>query len=216
MLRNLFTPGYLKSLVYVAAAMLIAISAHEFAHGLVSYKLGDPTPKRDGRLTLNPFKHLDLWGTICLIFFKVGWAKPVRINTAYYKNKKWGIIMVSLAGPIINYIMAFFSLIVCYLLVEKRMVIGIWFYYVAVFNIGLGTFNLIPIPPLDGSNVLMEICPTVATFYRRIGKYARIILAVCLFAGILSKPLNFISDAILEGMWELICRMFWQEKAFVL
>lgn len=216
MLANIFTLDYLKTLLYAAAAMLVAVSVHEFAHGFVSYKLGDPTPKQDGRLTLNPFKHMDLWGTICLIFFRVGWAKPVRINVARYKNKKLGIIAVSLAGPLINYVMAFLSLMVCYLLVERRMVIGVWFYYVAVLNIGLGTFNLIPIPPLDGSNVLMEIFPGVASLYRKMGKYSRIILAVCLFAGILSKPLNIAGDTILDGMWKLVCKIFWEEKALII
>lgn len=216
MFGHFLTMDYLKSLGYVAIAMLIAVSVHEFAHGMVSYKLGDPTPKLDGRLTLNPFRHMDLWGTICLVLFRVGWAKPVRINTSYYQNKKKGIIAVSLAGPLTNYIVAFLSLLLCYPLLERRMVIGIWFYYVAVLNIGLGTFNLIPIPPLDGSNVLMEICPGVIPFYRRIGKYTRIILAVCLMAGILSRPMNLVNETILDSMWKIVCRIFFREKALIL
>lgn len=80
MIRYLFTLDYLRSLLYTVPAILVAISAHEFAHDYVSYKLGDPTPKMDGRLTLNPFAHLDFWGTICLILFRMGWAKPVRIS----------------------------------------------------------------------------------------------------------------------------------------
>lgn len=79
---------FFQTLIYVAPATLFAVSLHEFAHGYVSYKLGDMTPKYDGRLTLNPFKHLDVWGTLCLLVFHVGWAKPVRINTRNYKNKK--------------------------------------------------------------------------------------------------------------------------------
>lgn len=79
MIRYLFTLDYLRSLLYTVPAILVAISAHEFAHDYVSYKLGDPTPKMDGRLTLNPFAHLDFWGTICLILFRMGWAKPARI-----------------------------------------------------------------------------------------------------------------------------------------
>jgi len=216
MLRHMFTMEYLRSLGYVILAMLIAVSVHELAHGLVSYKLGDPTPKRDGRLTLNPLKHMDLWGTICMIVFRVGWAKPVRINTSYYKNKKLGIIAVSLAGPLTNYIVAFISLLLYYFFAVKGISIGVWFYYAAVLNVGLGTFNLIPIPPLDGSNVLMELCSGVIPFYRKIGKYARIILAVGLAAGILSRPISFVNDAVLEGMWELICKMFWKEKVITM
>ncbi len=86
MLRYLLTVEYLQSMVYTIPAILLAISAHEFAHGYVSYQLGDPTPKMDGRLTLNPLAHLDPWGTVCLVLFRMGWAKPVRINTAYYKE----------------------------------------------------------------------------------------------------------------------------------
>ena len=83
---------FFQTLIYVAPATLFAVSLHEFAHGYVSYKLGDMTPKYDGRLTLNPFKHLDVWGTLCLLVFHVGWAKPVRINTRNYKNKKRDIV----------------------------------------------------------------------------------------------------------------------------
>lgn len=101
-LRDILSSYYfqqLRDILYIAPVVLIAIMGHEFAHGWVSNRLGDPTPRMDGRLTLNPLKHLDPFGTLCLIFFKMGWAKPVRINTRYYKNRKSGIIMVSLAGP---------------------------------------------------------------------------------------------------------------------
>ena len=101
-MRFLLSMGYLRELLYTIPAILIAITVHEFAHGYVSYRLGDPTPEREGRLTLNPFAHLDFWGTLCLLLFRMGWAKPVRINTAYYRNRKKGIILVSLAGPAWN------------------------------------------------------------------------------------------------------------------
>ena len=162
----------IKSMIYVIPVILIAISCHEFAHGYVSHKMGDPTPKADGRLTLNPFKHLDLAGTLCLLFFHMGWAKPVRINTAYYKNKKKGTILVSLAGPCMNFLLAFISLFIFGLLAKygSETSYGIYIgeilaYYSAIINIGLGLFNLIPFPPLDGSNVLGEIWPKVNEFY---------------------------------------------------
>lgn len=85
--------------IYTAPAALIAIVLHEMAHGFVSYKLGDPTPKYDGRLSLNPMNHLDFMGTICLIFLRFGWAKPVRINSGYYKNRRTGVMMTAIAGP---------------------------------------------------------------------------------------------------------------------
>ena len=111
MLRSSYYLQQLRDILYIAPVVLIAIMGHEFAHGWVSDRLGDPTPRMDGRLTLNPLKHLDPFGTLCLIFFRMGWAKPVRINTRYYKNRKSGIIMVSLAGPFMNFILAFLSLL---------------------------------------------------------------------------------------------------------
>ena len=86
-------------LVYIVPSALIAITAHEFAHGYVSWKMGDPTPKQDGRLSFNPLHHLDIMGTLCLIFFRFGWAKPVRINAAYYRDRKKGVVCTALAGP---------------------------------------------------------------------------------------------------------------------
>ena len=204
MLSYLFTLEYLKSIIYTVPAILLAISAHEFAHGYVSYKLGDPTPKMDGRLTLNPFAQLDLWGTVCLILFRMGWAKPVRINTAYYKDKKKGTILVSLAGPAMNYIMAFVSMLIYGLFYKAGSSFGIWFYYLAVINVGLGTFNLIPIPPLDGSNVLQELFPGIGDFYRRIRRYAMPILFLCLFTGVLIIPLNRVNSAVMNGMWDIV------------
>ena len=98
---------FFQTLIYVVPALLIAISMHEFAHGYMSYLLGDPTPKMDGRLTLNPFRHLDVWGTLCLLVFHVGWAKPIRVNTRNYKNKRRDMILVAAAGPLMNFILAF-------------------------------------------------------------------------------------------------------------
>lgn len=204
MLSYLLILEYLKSMVYIVPAILLAISAHEFAHGYVSCKLGDPTPKIDGRLTLNPLAHLDLWGTVCLILFRMGWAKPVRINTAYYKDKKRGTILVSLAGPLMNYLMAFISMLIYGLFYKAGGSYGTWFYYLAVINVGLGTFNLIPIPPLDGSNILQELFPKLGDFYCRIRRYAMPLLFLCLFTGILRIPLNQVNSTVINGMWRLV------------
>lgn len=207
----------LRAMLYVAPVILIAISFHEFAHGYVSYKMGDPTPKMDGRLTLNPFKHLDLAGTLCLLFFHMGWAKPVRINTAHYKNKKKGTILVSLAGPAMNFLLAFLSLLIYgglykygianYAKIVESTIFSVGLnlaYYSAVVNIGLGLFNLIPLPPLDGSNVLGALIPKVNEFYFRIRQYRSLILIILLVSGILSRPLSFANSAILNGMWKLV------------
>ena len=150
-----------NDLIYVVPAALLAITGHEFAHGYVSWKMGDPTPKEDGRLSLNPFHHLDIMGTLCLVLFHFGWAKPVRINSWYYKERKKGVFWTALAGPLANFIMAFagmFSMGLIYKFAAGRAgSVLVYLYnllnYFAVLNIGLGVFNLIPIPPLDGSKV---------------------------------------------------------------
>lgn len=205
----------LRLLIYTVPVMLIAITVHEFAHGWVSYKLGDPTPKYEGRLSLNPLRHLDLIGTLCLLFFHMGWAKPVRINTAYYRNKRQGIIWVSLAGPVANFLTAFLSLLICGALMRfgnsgnSAVTIGVMLcYYSAVINIGLGVFNLIPIPPLDGSNVIEQMYPRVLYFYQRIRPYCTLILLILLATGALSRPLNTANNGIFAAMWNIVSALF--------
>ena len=165
------------SYLYIIPAALIAIVFHELSHGLVSHLLGDPTPKEQGRLSLNPAKHLDVTGILCLIFFGFGWAKPVRVDPRYYKNPKWGMALVALGGPLANFILAFISGFLVVLInfkVPYSKVVEIlyyFFYYLMIINIGLGVFNLIPIPPLDGSKIIGAILPDNA--YMQYMKYQR-------------------------------------------
>ena len=201
---------FFQTLIYVAPATLLAVSLHEFAHGYVSYKLGDMTPKYDGRLTLNPFKHLDVWVTLCLLVFHVGWAKPVRINTRNYKNKKRDTILVAAAGVVMNFLLAFVCMILHGLLYKygsSGLILNYLYvltYYGAVLNIGLGVFNLIPIPPLDGSNILAEIFPRVAEFYWKIRPYSMWILLLLLGTGILDVPISLLNSAVINGMWSFV------------
>lgn len=148
---------YGMSYVYIGISVLIALVLHELAHGFVSYKLGDPTPKADGRLSLNPLKHLDPVGTICLFFFGFGWAKPVMIDYRYYKNKKLGVALVSLAGPFVNLLLGILGGFLLSIIDNYNLVM--FFNTFMTINVGLGLFNLIPIPPLDGSKVLAAILP---------------------------------------------------------
>lgn len=148
---------YGMSYVYIGISVLIALVLHELAHGFVSYKLGDPTPKADGRLSLNPLKHLDPVGTICLFFFGFGWAKPVMIDYRYYKNKKLGVALVSLAGPFVNLLLGILGGFLLSITDNYNLVM--FFSTFMTINVGLGLFNLIPIPPLDGSKVLAAILP---------------------------------------------------------
>ena len=199
----------ITELLYTVTAVLLAISAHEFAHGYVSYKMGDPTPKWEGRLTLNPLAHLDLMGTLCLVVFKMGWAKPVKINPYYYSDRRKGIMAVALAGPMMNYLLAFIGMFLFGLLNKFGLGISLWFYYFAIINIGLGTFNLIPFPPLDGSNVLAALVPKVEGFYYKIRNYAMPILVIGLVTGILDKPIHFVSNSVLQGMFYLVWKVLY-------
>lgn len=201
--------------IYTVPGVLIAISAHEFAHGYMSARLGDPTPGRDGRLTLNPFRHLDLAGTLCLIFFHMGWAKPVRVNPGYYKNPKRDMILVALAGPAMNFVLAFFFMMIVGLIRrftaadpgEAIFYVYMLAYYSSVLNVGLGVFNLIPVPPLDGSAVVGELIPGIGGLYRQIRPYAPLVLLLLLWTGILGRPLALMNNGILDSMWFVVRRI---------
>ena len=203
--------GRLQSLLFTAPVILLAVICHECAHGWVSYKLGDPTAMKAGRLTFNPFKHLDFMGTLCMLFFHIGWAKPVPINPYYYKDRKKGILLVSVAGPVANFIVAFLSLLIAGIALRfgspQSLVIWILFqlcYYAAIINIGLGLFNLVPIPQLDGSKVVGSLSAEAARFYAKYHRYWRPVLLICVFTGILSKPLSALNQLIIDSMWRVI------------
>ena len=182
-LTSLMTsPGALLSILYGLPGVLIAITFHEFAHGFVAYKLGDNTAKMEGRLSLNPLAHLDPIGTLMLVFLGIGWGKPVHVNPSNYtrkKKKKKGEAIVSAAGPITNIILAFIFAIITFVVANitntaisitnfgiymsatstiNEVIINILISVVTI-NVGLGIFNLIPLPPLDGSKIIMPFLP---------------------------------------------------------
>ncbi len=185
--------------------ILIALSAHELCHGYAAYRLGDPTAKYMGRLSMNPLRHIDPIGFLCLLFFKVGWAKPVSVDTRYFKKPKRDMAICALAGPLCNFVLAFlFSF--AYVLIIKigisggflssqssgvfRVVYQMVGYMVSI-NLGLGVFNLIPIPPLDGSKILYSFLPDRILF--RILPYERYIqfgMFILLWIGVLSGPID--------------------------
>lgn len=179
--------------ILTGVSVLVALVLHELAHGFVSYKLGDETPKREGRLTLNPMVHLDLFGTICLLFFHFGWAKPVQINPYNYKNKKLGTVLVSLAGPFTNFLIALLGMFLLRLGSLLPTILVSFLYSLISINVGLGVFNLIPLPPLDGSKVLAAVLPQdLYMKYMSIEQYGIIILMVILATGVLSPFLNIL------------------------
>ena len=172
----------LDTLIYVVPAIIITVTLHELAHGWVSYKFGDPTPKLDGRLSLNPLHHLDPIGTIALLLVGFGWAKPVHIDPRYYKDAKTGIVWTAFAGPLMNFIIAFVAIFLFNLLLKvpvsifsSEIMTRIFIYliylmqYTALISLGQAIFNLIPLPPLDGSKILYGVLPD--SVYFNIMKY---------------------------------------------
>ena len=176
----------LLELLIMVIALLPALTFHEWAHGFAAYKLGDHTAKADGRLSLNPLDHLDPLGTIMMLLVGFGWAKPVPVMTRNFKKPRRDFAITSLAGPFTNFIVGFFAAVLYVLVVyiavtneiENMTVTAILsvFYYSALFNFGLGLFNLIPLPPLDGSNVVMCLLPNrLAAKYSKVRYYSRYI-----------------------------------------
>ncbi len=214
-LNRWFIIEQLWAAVFAAPAVLFAVVCHEYAHGWVSERLGDPTPRASGRLSLNPFRHLDLWGTICLLFFHIGWAKPVPINPLYYKKRRKGIILVALAGPAANMAAAFICVLAQGLLLQFGSaesglvtVLILLAEYGARINISLALFNLIPIPPLDGSKILGEISFAVKDFYIRWESYWRWLLLILVITSVLSWPLSAMSRTIYDLLWRAVVSLF--------
>ena len=216
------TPGALFILLLSIPGVLIAITFHEFAHGLAAYKLGDNTAKNEGRLSLNPLDHLDPIGTLMLLFAGFGWGKPVHVNPMNYTRKismEKGEAIVSVAGPLMNILLAF-VLAIIYYAVNKfagvafldstvgEITMSIIIYAIAT-NIGLGVFNLIPLPPLDGSKIIMPFLPYNAKQWFRNNEYIfYIVFVVIWITGIASMIISPAITGITNGIMSLVQMMF--------
>lgn len=179
--------------------LLYSVIIHELAHGWVAYRLGDPTAKFLGRLSLNPLKHLDPIGTLMLFIFGFGWAKPVPINLDYIHNRQKGLILVSSAGILANTALAFLTFLLSDIFSHSLSEpIRLLLYYLAQINIILAAFNLIPIPPLDGSKILMGFMPDQYRYaFSRLEPYGFFIIIGLLYIGVLNPVIAFFRQIIL-------------------
>lgn len=185
--------------------LLLAITVHEYAHGRVAYALGDPTARLRGRLTLNPLLHIDPLGALCLFLFNFGWARPVPVDPRYFTNIRRDIILLSIAGPAANFALALGAGLLTRFFLFHNELYQMILIYMLLMNLGLGLFNLIPLPPLDGSHVLENLLPPRAALrYREFGRYGPfVIMGVVLldsmantgiFRAVLIGPMRFLAQ----------------------
>ena len=234
-----FSANEIVSLLLMIPCVLLTLAVHECAHGWASYQLGDPTARNLGRLTLNPIKHIDPIGFLCMVLFRFGWAKPVPVNARYYKKPRRDMALVAAAGPVSNLIMMFlamflvhFSYFIYELAADQaysfayfwNLWIGtielpfpeaigaklmyLWFTLLmnlSILNASLAVFNLLPIPPLDGSRIAFIFLPV--KFYFGIMRYERIIqfaMFALLFLGVFDGILSTVTIALLNGALKLV------------
>ena len=196
----------LIALLLTAVAALLCITVHELCHGLAAYRLGDPTAKNAGRLTLNPLRHLDFLGLIMMLVVKVGWAKPVPIDMRNFRNPKRGMALTALAGPASNFLISLVSVGICsaifhFAVVSKVSLLLLSFFAnLALLGTGMGLFNFIPISPLDGSKVLLSLLPDRACY--TVLRYERFVmgaLIVLTLLGVFQRPLSFLMVHVLNA-----------------
>lgn len=201
--------SFIWDYVVIIAASMVCIMFHEVSHGVVALKLGDPTAKNAGRLTFNPIRHIDLWGLLMMAIFKFGWAKAVPVDMRNFKHPVRDMAITAAAGPISNLVLAFFALCIRAgaLYVNYRtggLISGFvveFFEYVAILSVGLAVFNVIPIPPLDGSKVLNALLPK-EVYYKilRYERYGFLVMILVLYSGILNTPLMVCRSFLLNGL----------------
>ncbi len=201
----------LFTVLFSAVGALVCLTVHELCHGLTAYRLGDPTAKDAGRLTLNPIRHIDPLGLLLLVTAHVGWAKPVPVDMRRFRHPKRDMALTALAGPVGNFLLAWLFLLCGGLLWRALPFTALWQFYLlrffiqaAVLSVGLGVFNLFPVPPLDGSRVLFAFFPD--RVYYAVMRYERFIMLAVLalvWLGALDRPLS----ALISRLTNLLCTL---------
>ncbi len=217
LIREGITPQSIINIIILIIVIMMSLTVHEVSHGYIAYRCGDPTARNLGRLTLNPLAHLDPIGTIMLLLFGFGYAKPVPINPRNFNHYKRDLVFVSLAGPVSNLCLAIlWELLfrISWLFMPESAIIQSftsyntafywWFIfcnYFVMLNVGLAVFNLLPIPPLDGSRIISVILPQKAAYYYL--KYERymIVVLVLLWQGAFSGVLTFLREKVMSGIF---------------
>ncbi len=202
--------GSMLDMVLRLAAVLLCLTVHETCHGLAAYALGDPTARRAHRLSLNPLRHIDWFGLLMMFAAGFGWAKPVPVNPNYFKKPKQGMALTALAGPVSNFLLALLTLLAARIFCdvaaysETNQRILDFLLMMAVLSIGLGLFNLVPIPPLDGSKVLFAVLPDRAyDWLMRNERYGMLLLFALVFFDVGSNALS----KTIQWVFDLFCRM---------
>ena len=202
--------GSMLDMVLRLAAVLLCLTVHETCHGLAAYALGDPTARRAHRLSLNPLRHIDWFGLLMMFVAGFGWAKPVPVNPNYFKKPKQGMALTALAGPVSNFLLALLTLLAARIFCdvaaysETNQRVLDFLLMVAVLSIGLGLFNLVPIPPLDGSKVLFAVLPDRAyDWLMRNERYGMLLLFALVFFDVGSNALS----KTIQWVFDLFCRM---------
>ena len=210
-LWNALDFGSLESILLRLAAVFLCLTIHETCHGLAAYALGDPTAKRAHRLSLNPLRHIDWIGFVMMIVAGFGWAKPVPVNPNYFKKPKQGMAITALAGPVSNFVLALLLLLAARLVYLRALATGTlpetlftFLVNTASLSVGLGLFNLVPVPPLDGSKVVAVLLPDRAyNWLMRYEQFGMVLLVIIISVGIGSNAL----DAAIRWVFDLFCRI---------
>ena len=175
-------------ILFAIPSILIASTIHEYAHGYLAYKMGDPTAKAAGRLTLNPLAHIDPLGALAMVIFRFGWSKPVPINEYNFQNRELGTAITALAGPISNILVVGLCALINWIFnIELTTIVGTLLLTFAIINLALAFFNLIPIPPLDGHKIVRAILPRKLRYYWEQLEKFQILLIVILILPITSS-----------------------------